>query len=296
MAAAAPALICVIGAACGLNIVQAAAAGLAIGGVFACMSVPRVALDRLNACESGLRDLLARLELVGAERREQMLSTVMLAREDEIGQLSRAMHDCLIRAAAAESDARRTRRTMRDAVERTTRAATARLTQESASDALTGVGNRRALDRLVSEWRAATAEAPRAAAVAMMIDIDRFKQVNDSFGHEAGDACLMFLGELLRSSVRSRDTVVRLGGDEFLVVMRGETREGAAVTAARLRSLFAQMSWAHGEAARPSLSIGIAEAALDRPDALDRAIREADAALYAAKRRGRDAVACSRVA
>jgi GGDEF domain-containing protein len=68
------------------------------------------------------------------------------------------------------------------------------------------------------------------------------------------------------------------------------------VIAARLRSLFAQMPWAHGESGRPSLSIGIAETALDRPDALDRAIREADAALYAAKRRGRDAVACSRVA
>jgi diguanylate cyclase (GGDEF)-like protein len=117
-----------------------------------------------------------------------------------------------------------------------------------------------------------------------------FKQVNDTLGHEVGDRCIEFLGELLMSGLRQEDRAARLGGDEFVVLMPGQRVDEAERAAARLASLFAQMPWTHEQPPRPTLSIGLAEVwpgELDDPMEL---IHRADEALYAAKRGGRNRV------
>lgn len=274
----------------GVDAGLAAALALAVGGFLVATTAPWSALRSIRDDRETIRSLVTRLQAIDLDDRRQAFTTVLLARDDELGELSRSVHDCLVRASAAHAEARRVQRTMRDAVDRTTRSATAKLARESVSDALTGVGNRRVLDELAAEVRAAGESAARNRLVALMIDLDNFKQVNDSLGHEAGDACLVFLADLLRSGARHEDVVVRLGGDEFVVVLRDETRDSAAAFASRLRALFAQMPWPHQRVPRPSLSIGIAEAALPDPQALERVLREADEALYVVKRSGRNGI------
>ena len=128
------------------------------------------------------------------------------------------------------------------------------------------------------------------SVVAMVIDLDNFKIVNDALGHEAGDACLAFMGQLLRSSVRREDIAVRLGGDEFVVLMPGQSLPTAQRTAERLAALFRQMPWSHRDVPRPSLSIGLAVTGPAELGDGRQLLRAADEALYRAKRAGRDRI------
>jgi len=251
-------------------------------------------IARMGSDRSVLRDLTGRLKNVDLERRTNPISSVILERDDEFGELSRAVHECLGKAMAHRTEARILHRTMRDQIERRTREATARLERESLSDALTGVGNRRALDdvrRRMAEIRAAREAATGHRVTALLIDIDHFKQVNDLLGHEAGDDVIVFLAQLLRSTIRHSDDVVRMGGDEFLILVHDDTLEGARNLAERLRSLFSQMVWPHPHVQRPSLTIGIAQCALaGDDDPVTEVIRRADEALYDAKRAGRNCI------
>jgi diguanylate cyclase (GGDEF)-like protein len=120
----------------------------------------------------------------------------------------------------------------------------------------------------------------------MFCDLDHFKGINDSCGHEAGDAVLVTVAERLRSAVRPGDTVARLGGDEFVVVAEGVS-EGAdqRALAARVQDVLDQPVQIGGRQVRSGASIGVAVAG---PDADARSVlREADAAMYRAKARGR---------
>ncbi|MCB2030358.1 MAG: diguanylate cyclase, partial [Rhodoferax sp.] len=96
------------------------------------------------------------------------------------------------------------------------RAQRERLTWDSSHDALTGLVNRAAFETLLTE---ATAQAESEPFCALFIDLDRFKQVNDTGGHAAGDAVLRDIAERLTAQVRKSDTVARLGGDEFAVLL-----------------------------------------------------------------------------
>jgi diguanylate cyclase (GGDEF)-like protein len=211
-------------------------------------------------------------------------------RNDEIGELSRAIHQALTGAAAARIEARRLRRSMDHSIRRETHRATGRLQREAHTDPLTGLGNRRALHeqlgRLLEE-----VGAHGLPLAALWIDVDHFKRVNDRLGHAAGDACLAFLGRLLRSSLREHDRAFRNGGDEFVVLMPGASAEVGAKVAERIRSLFGQLSWPHAEPARPTLSIGVAAARPGETVEARELLRRADEAMYAAKRAGRAQVA-----
>jgi diguanylate cyclase (GGDEF)-like protein len=140
-------------------------------------------------------------------------------------------------------------------------------------DALTGTGNRRHATELLGTMRAGDA--------LLVVDLDRFKSVNDTWGHRAGDEVLHDLGRYLQACVRSSDDVARLGGDEFVVVARAAGRD-VTVTAERLLRGWRQVE------GRATLSIGVA---LHRPDlGPDDTFDRADAALYEAKSQGRDRV------
>jgi diguanylate cyclase (GGDEF)-like protein len=120
----------------------------------------------------------------------------------------------------------------------------------------------------------------------MMIDVDNFKQYNDSLGHPAGDKLLSEIGQLIKASIRSIDYAARYGGDEFLVLLHEVGSEGARRLAERIRSSLAAKSWNQGPD-KVTLSLGVASFPEhgDDPDTL---IASADAALYEAKRRGRN--------
>nr|WP_269329516.1 GGDEF domain-containing protein [Kineosporia babensis] len=153
-------------------------------------------------------------------------------------------------------------------------------------DDLTGLGNRRAYTAYLERLR--RNREPRAELVIMMIDVDHFKAVNDTFGHDAGDEVLRRIGAILASHVRSVDLAARLGGDEFVVVMApdtsgvGETRAESIVLAVQ------QFPWSE---VAPGMGISIS-LGLYRGPATDLAhlTSEADRQLYVAKRQGRGRV------
>jgi len=152
-------------------------------------------------------------------------------------------------------------------------------------DELTGLPNRALLaDRLAEALRPAGRGEPEVAL--LFIDLDRFKVVNDSLGHACGDELLVEMAGRLRDAVRPSDTVVRMGGDEFVVLVEGMTRsEDLAGLVDRVRDAIAQPVLLAGQPITVTASIGIALADGHTADAL---LRDADTALYRAKDRGRN--------
>ncbi len=164
-----------------------------------------------------------------------------------------------------------------------------RLQQAALTDALTGMPNRRhLLERMEQEWAGYT-RSQRPFSV-MLVDIDRFKAVNDTHGHEAGDHVLREVGQLLRQAARVEDVVGRLGGEEFLAISPGTTAAMALRLAERLRERVAAYDFqAGGIVMRVTVSIGLCEAGPGIAN-IDAMMRCADAALYRAKHGGRNCV------
>lgn len=155
--------------------------------------------------------------------------------------------------------------------------ATARLTQQADTDPLTGLANRRTFSRALQRIEPGDAVA--------ILDLDRFKAINDRDGHEAGDRALQQMARCLREMARERDCVARYGGEEFATVLVGAGAGGARSALERVRD-----AW--NEAGGPtSFSAGIA---VSRSGELPGdTLRRADASLYSAKARGRDRIVVS---
>lgn len=160
------------------------------------------------------------------------------------------------------------------------------------TDALTGIANRRRLMELGEQemLRAQRAEAPLSV---LMMDIDHFKHINDTYGHPAGDAVIQALARLCGETVRAIDTVGRLGGEEFAVLLPMTDRAGAQEVAERLRARVeaSRLDW-EGAPVSFTVSIGVAQI---RPedDSFTALLGTADQALYQAKHEGRNRVAVS---
>ena len=156
-------------------------------------------------------------------------------------------------------------------------------------DALTRLPNRSLfLDRL-AQALARRARRPGGLAV-LFLDLDRFKWLNDSRGHAAGDELLVTVAERLRTALRPGDTVARFGGDEFVMLCEDLPGESAAESmAVRISSALAEPLYVRDEDTSVTVSIGIAYSpASDRGDTPETLLRDADAAMYQAKERGRD--------
>jgi diguanylate cyclase (GGDEF)-like protein len=173
------------------------------------------------------------------------------------------------------------------------RALIARVETLAMSDELTGLPNRR---RFLSEGERELARARRRglSLAAAMIDFDDFKSINDNRGHAAGDAVLREFGAIVAKEARAEDVTGRIGGDEFAILAAcGPGPAGIRVLCERLRRRLAitdiRDEW--GAAVRATISAGIAVRAAESLAGLDRLLADADAALYEAKRRGRDAIA-----
>jgi diguanylate cyclase (GGDEF)-like protein/PAS domain S-box-containing protein len=159
------------------------------------------------------------------------------------------------------------------------------LEELAATDSLTGLVNRRILEHnLQIQWRLATERGSDFSI--LLIDVDRFKQFNDTFGHQEGDQVLRRVGSLLQASVRPGDIVGRFGGEEFMIVLPSASVGDAAPIAERVRSTVAAADWPKRQV---TVSIGVA-AYGDGHTTLAAMVEAADEALYKSKQNGRDRV------
>ncbi len=151
-------------------------------------------------------------------------------------------------------------------------------------DALTGLPNRTLLhDRLAHTLRLMERDASSLAL--LLLDLDRFKEVNDTLGHQAGDALLRQVAARMRDAVRASDTVARLGGDEFAVLLPGAERDGAVHAAQTLLAALVSPVTVEGQTVHVGVSIGIAVTPAHGHEAAV-LLRHADVAMYIAKRGG----------
>ena len=169
---------------------------------------------------------------------------------------------------------------------------TARATAEqmlglaASQDQLTGLANRHSFD-IKLDALLATARRGNTGLVVLCLDLDRFKAVNDTLGHSAGDQLLTMVAQRMREIARSTDLVGRLGGDEFAIVLPGAARVGAELACRRLLESICLPYMLGSESARIGVSIGLATYPTDGATA-DQLLRNADTALYMAKAAGRN--------
>lgn len=165
-----------------------------------------------------------------------------------------------------------------------------RLRDTSLRDGMTGLYNRRFLEEFIDKLMS-QAERTKDNYTLMMVDVDYFKMVNDTYGHDVGDRVITELSRLLKDSIRSADLAIRYGGEEFLVLLYNATDEGALGVANKIHSSFAKISFdiGHGETFKKTLSIGISKFPQDATS-IWKCIKFADTALYEAKRAGRNRV------
>jgi len=154
----------------------------------------------------------------------------------------------------------------------------------STRDSLTGALNRHQLDAFLED-AAKPNKAQQVASIAI-IDIDKFKQVNDLFGHDVGDQVIKIVVETINENCRQRDLLFRLGGDEFLLLFNNTTQDIAQPILANIAHKIRTRHYPSH--ASVTLSIGIAESLIDED--IEEWIKRADIALYEAKRSGRDAI------
>jgi diguanylate cyclase (GGDEF)-like protein len=164
------------------------------------------------------------------------------------------------------------------------------LEAQSQTDSLTGLLNRRALE-LIGAEAIEVARRQSSALSLIILDLDRFKSINDEHGHDGGDAALSHAARCLRANLRDVDRIARLGGEEFVAVLPGTTHARAAEIAEDLRHCLATLTVEHlSQQIRLSASFGVATMLPTDTTWLE-ILRRGDRALYLAKEQGRDRVA-----
>lgn len=163
------------------------------------------------------------------------------------------------------------------------------LRESSLRDAMTGLNNRRFLEEYVDTLIASNRRRKTTIAI-LMLDLDYFKVVNDTYGHDAGDSVLKGLAAVLKSSVRASDMVIRFGGEEFLIVLQDTDADGAMRVGENIRAAVAEMKvQAGGTVLQKTISVGVATFPHDS-DTFWQTVKFADVALYRAKEEGRNRV------
>lgn len=160
------------------------------------------------------------------------------------------------------------------------------VTHQALTDKLTGLANRYGLETMGKEIFQKSIDHDQFLSV-LMIDIDHFKQINDTYGHPYGDVILQSIAMTIRDQIRINDYAVRYGGDEFVVLLPGLSAREALIVAERLRVKISQTT-VDNERKFPTVSAGIFSAMPLPTDILHEFIRKADSALYSAKESGRN--------
>ncbi len=164
--------------------------------------------------------------------------------------------------------------------------------QEATTDALTGICNRKAFDARLKRAVAQARGEPSVPLSLLLLDVDRFKTFNDSYGHQAGDLVLRLVARLLSDNIKGRDTVARYGGEEFAVMLAGADVVAAASVAQQICDALASkrlvLKGSKQQLGHVTVSIGVAQ--FRRGDGGASLVSRADGALYAAKDLGRNRV------
>ena len=186
-------------------------------------------------------------------------------------------------AALANTVLRRLRRTSEELAQREAEAR-----HEAKHDALSGLPNRvHMVEKIDNFLQDRLFETHDNRAVAAYLDVDRFKDINDTLGHDAGDQLIKLVAKRLKECLRSNDFLARFGGDEFVILCAPAEAETSSALTERVAQAFALPFGIHGQNIRVTASVGIAVAP-DNGATADELMRHADIALYEAKARGRD--------
>jgi diguanylate cyclase (GGDEF)-like protein len=163
------------------------------------------------------------------------------------------------------------------------------LKERSLVDGLTGLYNRKYLDDFIENVMPHEMEQGTTYAI-MFLDIDYFKMVNDTYGHDAGDAILQKLAQALKQFIGGEDFIIRFGGEEFVVILKNPSQEGAQELAKKIKDDFSKIVFNfNGESFSKTVSVGYSFVPLDT-DQIWKAIKYADLSLYEAKNTGRNKV------
>jgi diguanylate cyclase (GGDEF)-like protein len=284
----------------GLIIVAALAAGLMIGMAEAHAGHPGWVLA-LGAAVAGaglfaagrawlcqpIEHLARRAAALNRQHRPGVPDDLPVGRRDEVGQIARVFQRLSESALRDYHEARSLRRNIDHRVAEATERATRQLARLVMRDPLTDLGNRRFLDEQLGPLAQGCRNGDT-DLVCVAIDLDDFKNVNDTLGHAAGDELLRKLAQIIRGSVRRDDYPIRLGGDEFLVLMPGCTPVKARRLFEQVAALFAQhVRAALPDGVQPAVSAGIASLRHDGVGGGPELIEAADRRLYDAKRQGK---------
>lgn len=164
------------------------------------------------------------------------------------------------------------------------------LAAQAATDPLTGLGNRRAFSERCRQAMAAAAP-PGSDVSVLLVDVDHFKAINDRHGHPAGDTVLVQLARLFEGALRNDDTVARLGGEEFAMLLPGTNRLAAAVIAERIRKAAQEERFeVAGQSLSLTVSVGVASYKAEAVETLEALLQIADRRVYLAKNLGRNRI------
>lgn len=165
-----------------------------------------------------------------------------------------------------------------------------RLRDTSLRDGMTGLYNRRFLEETIDKIMSLANRNKETYAV-LMLDVDFFKMINDTYGHDAGHKVIVALAKILKNSIRDSDLAIRYGGEEFLILLSNAMDDGVMKVANKIHSGFSALSFDFGssEIVKKTLSIGIAKFPTDG-DTIWKCIKYADTALYEAKNSGRNKI------
>jgi diguanylate cyclase (GGDEF)-like protein len=276
-----------------LAVMALSALSLLVGMALVAWLVSRTVVRRLQ----GLHSVVQSIE------QGQFATRVVVEGHDEIAQVSRVVNTALDTIVGLLEESRRQHEELAKGEElkrlheklqlehEALNHANALLERLSTTDMLTGLPNHRALS-LLMEQESARARRSGHALSLLFFDGDRFKQVNDTYGHTIGDVVLQELGQRVRSVLRAGDTVGRYGGEEFLVILPETDSQGAQVVAERLRSAVAASPVAASEVEGGialTVSVGVASYPTDGVS-ISEVKDQADQAMYWAKRLGRNQV------
>ena len=165
-----------------------------------------------------------------------------------------------------------------------------RLRETSLRDGMTGLYNRRFLEEFIEQVMHQAVRENETYSL-LMLDVDFFKTVNDTYGHDVGDKVIVEIGKVLKENIREADLAIRYGGEEFIVMLHNATKEGTLKVAQQIHSAFGALKFdvGNGETMNKTISIGIARFPTDA-NTIWKCIKYADTALYVAKTTGRNKI------
>ena len=170
---------------------------------------------------------------------------------------------------------------------------TLQLESQAGTDSLTGLCNRLNFSRLI-ELELRRLREVKGVSALLLIDIDNFKRVNDTYGHPVGDEVLRLIAHTLKQNTREGDVAARFGGEEFMLLLSGASLKTATQRAEQLRIAVSELIFPGlPKEARVTISLGVSLLDVTKDNPIDMAYSEADKALYAAKSAGRNRVVCS---